>query len=410
MFHGNFPTGITVEEGVRLLCREAPLPQEESVPLPDCDGRVLARDLLAPESVPPFARSPYDGYALRAADTVPASEQTPVTLSILEEVPAGHAPRFAVGPGQATKILTGAPIPEGADLVVMYEETTFTDQQVTLTRSYPSGKNVVPVGEDILEGQLVAKKGTLLSPATLGLLAGLGFTQLPVYRRPVVGLISTGDELVGLGEALTPGKIRNSSVYALKAYLERLGAQVQLHGIVGDDAGAIAQRVQQAAASADLVITTGGVSVGDYDLVGQAMQQLDARVLFWKVKMKPGSALLASCYQGKPVLSLSGNPASAAVSFFLLGITLLRTMAGRTDIQLPQVQVRLKEAFPKASPGRRLIPGQLEIQDGQAVLALMPKQGNGMLAPLFGCDLLGEIPAGSPALPAGSVLNAYRIF
>lgn len=410
MFQGNFPIGVSVEEGVQILCGHAPLPRVETVPLADCDRRVLAQDLLAPESVPPFARSPYDGYALRAADTAPASEETPVTLSILEEVPAGHAPRFAVGPGQATKILTGAPIPEGADLVVMFEETSFTDRQVTVTRSYPSGKNVVPVGEDILQGQLVAKKGTLLSPATLGLLAGLGFTELPVFGKPVVALISTGDELVGLGEPLAPGKIRNSSVYALKAYLERLGAQVQLCGIVGDDADAIARRVREAAGTADLVLTTGGVSVGDYDLVGQAMQQLQAQVLFWKVKMKPGSALLASCYQGKPVLSLSGNPASAAVSFFLLGIPLLRKMAGWEDVSLPRVQVRLKEDFPKASPGRRLIPGRLEILDGQAVLALVPKQGNGMLAPLFGCDLLGEIPAQSPPMPAGSVLNAYQIF
>ena len=357
----DFPVSVTVEEAAELLLQACPALGAEQVAVAEADGRVLWQDVAAPESVPPFARSPYDGYALRAEDTASATRQTPVTLEILEEVPAGHAPVHTVGPGQAVKILTGAPIPQGADLVVKFEDTQFTDQEVTLFQPYPSGQNIVPVGEDILAGALAAEGGTRLSPA-------------------------------------------------LKAWLERLGVQVRLMGIVGDDAQAIAQRVRQAAELADVVITTGGVSVGDYDMVGRAMELLEARVLFWKVKMKPGSAFLASLYGDTPVVSLSGNPASAAVAFFLLGIPLLRKLSGCRDCGLKPIRVRLLEDFPKKSPNRRFVPGRLEIVDGQAALALVPRQGNGMLCPLHHCDLLGEIPAGSPPMKAGDVIDAWQLF
>ena len=406
----DFPVSVTVEEAAELLLQACPALGAEQVAVAEADGRVLWQDVAAPESVPPFARSPYDGYALRAEDTASATRQTPVTLEILEEVPAGHAPVHTVGPGQAVKILTGAPIPQGADLVVKFEDTQFTDQEVTLFQPYPSGQNIVPVGEDILAGALAAEGGTRLSPALTGLLAGLGCAELKVFRRPTAALISTGDELVEPDQPLTPGKIRNSSVYALKAWLERLGVQVRLMGIVGDDAQAIAQRVRQAAELADVVITTGGVSVGDYDMVGRAMELLEARVLFWRVKMKPGSAFLASLYGDTPVVSLSGNPASAAVAFFLLGIPLLRKLSGCRDCGLKPIRVRLLEDFPKKSPNRRFVPGRLEIVDGQAALALVPRQGNGMLCPLHHCDLLGEIPAGSPPMKAGDVIDAWQLF
>ena len=400
---------VTVEEGVELLLSHAPAPAEEWVPSERSAGRTLSRDVVARENMPPFARSPYDGYALRAADAEQASRDAPVTLKILEELPAGCASTYEVGAGQAVKILTGAPVPSGADVIVPFEDTEYTSQTVTLFQPYPRGKNIVPAGEDVALGTVVAKAGDMISPALTGLLVGLGYTQTAVWRKVRVALISTGSELVNPGEPLTPGKIRNSSAYALRGYLEQAGASVTLLPIVGDDEEEIARSIRRGAEQADLVITTGGVSVGDYDLVGKSVERMGAEVLFWKVRMKPGSAFLASLWQGKPIVSLSGNPAAAVVAFFLLGLPLLRHMGGRGDCRLQSIQVRLEQDFPKASPNRRLIPGKLVIVDGLAYLRLAERQGNGMLSHLHGCDALGELPPGSPPMKAGSEIHAYRI-
>ena len=403
-------TGVSVEEGVELLLRAAPAPVEEWIPVEQAAGRVLARDIFAPESLPPFARSPYDGYALRAEDVAHAAPERPVTLTVTQEIPAGSFPALPVERGQAAKILTGGPIPVGADLVVPFEVTQFTEERVTLFHPYPSGQNIVPVGEDVRAGDLVAQGGTVISPSMAGLLVGVGCAQVAVWRKPRVALFSTGSELMGPGEVLLPGKIRNSSVYALKAYLDQLGVEVSLLPTVGDEVEEIAAQLQAGAALADLVVTTGGLSVGDYDMLGRAVERLGAQVLFWKTKMKPGSAFLASLFQGKPILSLSGNPASAALSFFMLGIPLLRKMSGRKDWMLEPIQVRLAQAFPKKSPGRRFIPGRLTIVEGQACISLSQRQANGMLSHLDGCDLIGEIPPGSPPMEAGGVIRAYRLF
>lgn len=406
----NYPIGLTVEEGLELLLEHSNPVSTQMIPVWQGNGRVLAQDVIARENIPPFDRSPLDGYAVRACDIVSASEESPVTLHIIEEVPAGHAPSKAVQKGEATKILTGAPIPEGADVVVKFEETEFTKDSVTIRKGYKSGSNIVPTGEDVTVGEIVVTKGTKISPAIVGLLAGLGTEEVTVYRRPVAAIISTGEELVDVcTPTLQPGKIRNSSMYALQAFLQQHGVDTVLCGIVTDEAEAIAARIQEAAAQADVVITTGGVSVGDYDMLQKAVEILDAEVLYWKTKMKPGSAFLASVYQEKLILSLSGNPGAAAISLLLLGLPVFRRMGGCEEYLLKKIKVQFPDGFRKKSPNRRLIPGRLEIVDGQACLCIANKQGNGMLNPLENCDILADIPLGSSAIEPGSEIEAFLL-
>ncbi len=402
-----YPVALSLEEGIACLLQEVSSKGTERIHTQEAFRRVLAEDIYAPEMVPPFARSPYDGYAFRAQDVAEASKEHPVTLEILEEIPAGHAPTCTVGAGQAVKILTGAPVPEGADAIEKFEVTEFTEKTVTIFSPLRSGDNVVPAGEDVSKGQLVLKKGIVLTAADCGILAALGVTDVLVYERVRISVISTGDELVQIEDALAPGKIRNSSAYTMEAFLTDWGHTVTRYGIVKDDVTAIAMAVKDVVATSDVVLTTGGVSVGDYDCLQDAMQQLDAKVLFWKLKMKPGSAFLASVYEGTPVISLSGNPGAAMIAMMLVAQPVLRKMAGRADVSLETIEVTLKDGFRKKSKMRRFLPGRLRIVDGQAVLDLTPTQGNGMLSPLHGCNLIGEIPMDSPAMEAGSRIRAY---
>ncbi len=354
----NYPVGLPLEQARDLILEHCAALKNERVMLEEAEGRILAEDIVAQENMPPFPRSPYDGYALRAVDTLDADKEHPIILAIIEEVPAGYAPTKAVNAGQATKILTGAPIPTGADAVIKFEDTEFTTKTVTISKRYHSGENIVPAGEDIQIGAVVASKGTVLDAAFLGILAGLGHAEVEVICRPKMEMISVGDELLPITEALTPGKIRNSSVYTLSSFARRCGADVHCCGIVQDKTQLIADAVADAASKADMIITTGGVSVGDYDKMLSALQMLGAEILFWKVQMKPGSPFVAAMYQGTLILCLSGNPSAAVVAYFL----------------------------------------QTE------------KQGNGMLHPLHKCTILGELPAGSPPMEAGRLIDAYLLF
>lgn len=401
---------LEIQEGLQRILERLGKMEVEEVETGEAAGRVLAKTLISPENIPPFRRSPLDGYAFRAEDTRGADEQHPVVLDIIEEIPAGKAPEHTLGKGQAVKILTGAPLPEGADAIEKFEVVQADEKTLTLIKSYQSNQNVVPVGEDIAQGDLVLAEGTVISPAYQGILAGLGFVHIPVYKKPRVCLISTGSELVPIDAPIPLGKIRNSSIYTLKAFLEENGASVRLFPLVPDDLEQIAATIRMACEEGDLVFTTGGVSVGDYDMLLRSIEYLGGDILFWKLKMKPGSAFLASYYKETPVISLSGSPAAAAMALFLIGIPVLRKLGGRTVYQLPTCKVRLAEGFQKKSPVVcRFLPGRLEIQEGQALIHITPSQGNGILHPLHGCNVLAEIPAGSGPQEAGTLVKGYLL-
>lgn len=405
-----YPEGLTIEEGVEKILAVTGKLDTEIISVTEAHNRVLAEDVTAAENMPPFAKSPYDGYAFRAEDIENADREHPVTLQVIEEVPAGHYPTKTVGPGQATKILTGAPLPEGADTIEKFEVTEVGEGSVTFFEPVKQGSNVIPAGDNMKKGEVILEKGTKITASGCGLLAELGMAQVQVYKKVRVSLISTGDELLEVGEPMEPAKIRNSSVYTLNAYLESWGMKPRMCGIVRDRAELIADAVKHEQPKSDVIITTGGVSVGDYDCLQDAMELIGAEILYWKLKMKPGMAFLASRYRGTLILSLSGNPAAALMELLMVARPVLGTLAGEKDVMGKPFTVKLKNAFPKKSKVRRFIPGRLEIIDGTAYIDVPERQGNGMLKPLEGCDILGEIPSGSPALEAGDSIQAYRLY
>ena len=391
-----------------LMDQVTPL-ETEQVRLTAAAGRVLGTDVYAAGDVPPFDRSPFDGYAFRAADTAGASKSNPVTLRILEEVPAGSMWSRQVVPGTATKILTGAPVPTGADAVTKYEDTEFTEETVTIFSSFSSGENVVPRGEDVHQGQLLAEAGTVIDSALLGTLAAQHITCPSVYRTPKVGIITTGSELAEPEETLSGGKIVNTNKYTFLTAVSGAGCDCTVYHTPGDDPAAIANEMERALAECDLVITTGGVSVGDYDFTPDAMERAGAEILIRTLFLKPGGA---SCYgrkNGRLICGLSGNPASALTNFYAVVLPVLRKLRGLKHPNLTEIPVVLAEDFSKRSPKTRLIRGTLDLGDGTARMHVSKGQGNGVLSSLVGCDLLAEIPAGSPKLPAGTRLTAYLI-
>lgn len=383
--------------------------ETETVGLTQAQDRVLAEEITARIPAPPFDRSPFDGYAFRGADTLTATKETPVVLKITEEIAAGSMPTVRVTQGCAAKILTGAPLPEGADATVKYENTAFTDTEVTLFAPVPPGTDVVRAGDDIRSGDRLAPRGTRLTAPLLGLLASQGIECVNVYKKPVVAVLNTGSELVEIGRELPPGMIYNSSVHTLCGYLKELGAEARNAGVVRDDPDEIAARIKSALDEADFVITTGGASVGDYDFAVTAAQRLGAEVLFWKVDMKPGGAIMAAVKDGRLILGLSGNPGAAVLGLLRIARPYICKCCGYAELQLPTIRVALKEPFEKNSPKLRLLRGRLVIEDGRAYFAENEGQGNGAVASLVGCDLLGEIDAGSPPLPAGTIIKAYRL-
>ena len=391
-----------------LLTHVRPM-DTERVPLVEAGGRVLAQRVTAGRDVPPFDRSPYDGYAFRAADTAGAAKDHPVTLRVLEEIPAGSMWTRTVTPGTAVKILTGAPIPPGADAVTKYEDTEFSDDTVTISAAFNAEENVVLRGEDVHVGDVLAEVGTVIDAALLGTLAAQNISKPLVYRRPRVGVITSGSELAEPGEELTGGKIVNTNRYAFTDAVRHAGCEPVFYGAPEDDPAVIAALIDTALSECDMVITTGGVSVGDYDFTPDAMERAGAKILIRTLHLKPGGASAYAVRDGKLVCGLSGNPASAMTNFYAVVLPALRKLRGLREPRLTELTVALAAEFGKKSPKTRLIRGRLRFADGTAVMDVSRAQGNGVLHSLSGCDLLAEIPAGSGKLPAGTRLTAYLI-
>ena len=381
----------------------------ERVALEDCGGRILAEDLVAGEDIPAFDRSPYDGYAFRAADTAGASPEHPLTLRVLEEIPAGGVSHVPVTAGTAVRVMTGAPIPPGADAVVMFERTTFTGETVTLTRQAAPGENLIRAGEDARRGTVLARRGQRIDAGLAGTLASLGEARPLVFRIPTVGIVSTGSELVEAGQTPGPGQIRNANRYALAAALRAAFCRPVYLGTAGDDAADIAAVLERGLAECDAVLSTGGVSAGDFDLTPEAMERAGVRLLFRRVGIKPGMACAYGTREGKLVCALSGNPASALTNFYVLALPALRKLAGCPNPVPRAFPVALDGGFSKSSPQTRFLRGTLELRDGSAWMVLPGGQGNVVLSSAIGCDMMAVIPAGSGPVAAGTVLRGFLL-
>jgi molybdopterin molybdotransferase len=340
---------ISVREALDRVLQDLPRMGGEQVPLAAARGRVLAAAVRAPRDVPPFRNSAMDGYAVRSGDVAAASPAAPVTLRVLETVGAGAVATRGVGPGAAVRIMTGAPMPEGADAVVRVEDTAEAGDRVAVRAAVAPGANVREPGEDMRAGESVLAAGRVLRPADIGLLASLGLAVARVARRPRVAILATGDELVDVGTGLGPGQIVNSNAYTLAAAVEEAGAESLHLGIVRDQPELIRAAFADAM-SADMLLSTGGVSVGRFDYVRPILAELGYAERFWKVAQKPGKPLTFGHCGRTPVFGLPGNPVSSLVCFYLYVLPALRTMMGCDRVHLASAAATLGEPMRKA-PG-----------------------------------------------------------
>ena len=402
-------TILSCEEARKRLLQFTEPVGTEMIQLSDCLGRILAEDIRAAADVPDWPRSAFDGYAFRAEDTLSASPEAPVTLRILEEVPAGKVPETRLTEGTAVRILTGAMLPDGADSVEMFEKTEFTETSVTLFHPGRPGNNVVPRGEDAVRGQLLAAKGTKIDPGLMGVFASQGLREIPVFRIPKVGVISTGTEVVELGSVLPRGKIYNSNRALFEGELRKLGVRPVRVGIARDSVREIRELLELALDTCDAVLLTGGVSVGAYDLTGRAILEAGGEPLFSGVAMKPGKACFYAVRDGKMICALSGNPASAMTNYHAVAKAGLKRLCGwnQGDCFPAEIQVALKEDFPKKSKNERWVRGSLDLSDGTVRIDVPKQQKNSALSSTVGCDVMAVIPAGSGPLPAGTVLQGH---
>ncbi len=379
----------------------------QSVSLSQGGGRILAEDLIAAENIPPFDRSPYDGYSFRAEDVTEASLEYPVTLQILEEIPAGAVPTVTVTEKTAVKILTGAPIPPGANVVVPFERTWFTETTVSILAPVKAGTNIIRVGEDVKQGQILVKAGTVIDAGIAGTLAAQGISQPMVYRIPRIGIVSTGSELVEADQVPGQGKIRNSNRHTLEAAIAAVGCEPVYLGLAGDSTEKIYQLMKQGLETCDLVISTGGVSVGDYDLTPDAMEMARAELLIQRLDMKPGMACAFAHRDGKLICGLSGNPSSSLTTFYAVVQPVLKKLAGWREPIPQEIDMMIPDGFSKKSPATRFLRGKLDLTGGTVKLRVPKEQGNVVLSSTIGCDAMAIVPAGSGKVEPGTILKGF---
>ena len=375
------------------------------VPLGDALGCVLAGSVAATEAVPPWANSAMDGYAVRSADVASASGDRPVSLPVVATVAAGAAADTEVGVGQAVRIMTGAPMPPGADAVVMVERTRGGPDAtiVEVLDAVAAGRNVRSAGSDIAPGQVVIAGGTVLGPAHLGVLASVNVRRPVVVRRPRVGIISTGDELIDDDRPLAPGQIRESNRPMLVGLARSFGFDAIDLGTVADDRELLSAALVEAAAACDAVATSGGVSMGDFDLVKVVLGEL-ADMAWMQVAIRPAKPFAFGVLDGTPIFGLPGNPVSSLVSLALLGVPGLRRLAGRSDLDLPRVQAVAGPGLGRRPDGRTAYQRVVcRWVDGRLHAHPVSGQGSHQLASAADANALAELPDGDGVAEGAAV-------
>jgi molybdopterin molybdotransferase len=383
----------------------------EHVALRTALGRVLATDVLSPIEHPPWDNSSMDGYAVRGSDVTQASGAQPVVLPVLETVRAGQRPSRALEPRSAIRIMTGAPIPPGADSVIRVEDTDGGETTVVIRDARDAGRNVRPRGEDLRVGAIAVARGTVLGAPQIGVLASVGCESVPVHIRPRVAVLSSGDELVDLDrfdEVRRGDRIVSSNSYTIAASVQETGAEVVDLGIVPDDPAAYAERLQ-AAAGCDLLITTGGVSVGAFDFTKDVLQSLGAELHLWRVRMRPGAPLGFGMLGAMPWLGLPGNPVSALVTFELFARPLLRTQRGESSVFRRTIDVRTRDDISLAAPLTHFMRAVIRWEPDGAWAQLTGPQGSGLLTSMSLANALLIVPPDRMNVRAGESLRALLL-
>ncbi len=392
---------LSVDEALdQILKAVEPISRSEKVMTLQALDRILADDVLSYVTVPSFDNSAMDGYAVSMADL---SGEPPWRLPVSQRIAAGH-PGAALQAGTAARIFTGAPIPAGADAVVMQEDCTTEEDAVLINKKPSSGSHIRRAGEDMREGEVVLKAGTRLTPAHMGVAAAAGLAKLPVRPRLRVAVFYTGDEIVMPGESLKPGQIYNSNRFSLTGLLQRYGVELVDYGIVPDKLDTTRAVLERAAASADLVITSGGVSVGEEDHVRAAVESL-GQLELWRIAMKPGKPLAFGRVQKTPFVGLPGNPVSTYVTFLLFVLPLLRRLQGENAPMPVVYPVKAAFDWPVAGNRREYLRARLEpAESGQLSVNIFPNQGSGVLTSVAWAEGLVDIAIGQ-TVQAGDVVS-----
>ena len=417
---------LTVEEALQKILGEVNVLETEYVPIMDSLGQVLAEDIKSDINVPPLDNSAMDGYAVRAADTKGASEKTPIILKVIDTVIAGAISKKELTPGTAIRIMTGAPLPKGSDGVIQFENTdeekrkqTATDNSATQVGIYEeikTGNSVRSAGEDVKRGSIILKQGTTIRPAEIGVMASIGRAQVKVIRRPVVAVLSTGNELVEVGKPLPEGKIYNSNSYSIGSLVKKYGGIPKMLGFALDNEKSLIGKLKEAQ-DADMLLTTGGVSMGDYDMVKDILAR-DGEMVFWKVRVKPGKPLAFGKIKGKsqdgkartiPHLGLPGNATSCMVSFELFVRPAMLKMMGKKKLDKPAVPAIMEDSV-KNDAGRRIYDRAItEKQNGQYHARLTGPQGSGILTSMALANSLVVIPEETDKVNKGDTIQALML-
>lgn len=400
---------MSVEEALEHILGEiSPLPVT-TVPLTEAQGLVLAEDVIAREDMPPFANSAMDGFALRSEDSLPQAGQ-PARLRVIGEVAAGYVATSSVEAGTTMRIMTGAPVPAGADAVIQVELTNsdkLASDEVEILQAVEPGNNIRPAGEDMRNGQTILERGSEIGPWEIGILATLGLAVVPVIRQPRVAILGTGDEVIEIDQPLRPGKIRNSNSYLLEAAVRQAGALPVRLGVARDTVESLREKFSQALGS-DLIITSGGVSVGDFDLVKNIMAE-QGKINFWRINMRPGKPVAFGHIGTTPLLGLPGNPVSAAVTFELFGRPLLRKMLGHTRLQRPLMEVIVEDGVSERTARRHYVRAHVQWRNGRFIARTTGNQGSNIMTSLLHANALLIVPEGSPAIAPGGTVQAMML-
>ncbi|AQW24348.1 gephyrin-like molybdotransferase Glp [Clostridium perfringens] len=402
---------IALEEALEILNKNTKALKSEVVSIKDSLKRVLYGDVKSKINNPPFNKSVFDGYAFKSEDSKGTSKENPVELKIVDEIFAGDFSEIEIKSGEAIRIMTGAPIPVGADCVLKQEETERHGDLVKIFKEMKENQNISFMGEDIKIGETLIKKGKRLDYADLGIMASSGISEVLVYKKPKVSIISTGDEVCDINSTLKPGKIYDSNLYSLSARIEELGYHVLSMEHVGDNILKIGEAIEKAFEKSDIVFTTGGASVGEKDLMQKVSESIGFEKLFWKIKIKPGSAVVCSKKEEKILISLSGNPNAALTTFELLGKSVLKKLEGEEEnINIKREKGVLMDSFNKKSPQRRFLRGNVIYDEkGAKVYITQIKSGNGILSSLLNANCLIEIEKGNEGLNRGEVVNIIKL-
>ena len=404
----NFPTMIMPARARDLALQTVQVGATQTIEHAQTLGRVLADDVVSQIDLPPFANSAMDGYAVRVADVAGASENAPIALIPGETIGAGDVPQNEIEAARCAKIMTGAPLPPGAQAVVMREETQQSEGRVLFLASAQAGQNVRRAGSDVARGETVIRAGTRVRAAELAMLAALGYAQVEVYAQPRVGIVTTGEELVGVEADLQAGQIRDSNGPALRALCLSAGADVVAQRHVGDSVGELRAALDELVPECDIILTSGGVSAGDFDPVRDVMLA-DAQVIFWKVAMKPGKPVMLALYRDVPVFALPGNPVSVMVGWEIFARPAILRRAGATALKRLEVMAVLAETLRSAAGKTEFVRARLHSESGTLVARVSGDQGSGRLSTMTRANALLVIEADVTHLEAGTQVLAQLL-